>query len=181
MKPGRNDPCPCGSGQKYKKCCGRTIPIEPAPAAAGARTCGACTACCDGWASATIYGHDMSPGKPCVFVRDHQCAIYERRPLSPCRKFVCAWLAPKSPFPEQFRPDRLGVILININWRGRPAYVLVSAGRDPDEELLSWMRKFSTDTARPFFYAQRGENLAFGPTEFQHDMIERLRRGESMW
>jgi hypothetical protein len=20
---GRNDPCPCGSGQKYKKCCGR--------------------------------------------------------------------------------------------------------------------------------------------------------------
>jgi preprotein translocase subunit SecA len=19
---GRNDPCPCGSGQKYKKCCG---------------------------------------------------------------------------------------------------------------------------------------------------------------
>src|SRR5688572_23921414 len=20
-KPGRNDPCPCGSGQKYKKCC----------------------------------------------------------------------------------------------------------------------------------------------------------------
>ena len=22
-KPGRNDPCPCGSGKKYKKCCGR--------------------------------------------------------------------------------------------------------------------------------------------------------------
>ena len=23
VKPGRNDPCPCGSGRKYKKCCGR--------------------------------------------------------------------------------------------------------------------------------------------------------------
>ncbi len=23
MKPGRNDPCPCGSGKKYKKCCGK--------------------------------------------------------------------------------------------------------------------------------------------------------------
>ncbi len=23
QKPGRNDPCPCGSGQKYKKCCGK--------------------------------------------------------------------------------------------------------------------------------------------------------------
>jgi preprotein translocase subunit SecA len=22
-KVGRNDPCPCGSGRKYKKCCGR--------------------------------------------------------------------------------------------------------------------------------------------------------------
>ena len=24
QKVGRNDPCPCGSGKKYKKCCGRT-------------------------------------------------------------------------------------------------------------------------------------------------------------
>src|SRR5579883_2882004 len=23
MKPGRNDPCLCGSGRKYKKCCGQ--------------------------------------------------------------------------------------------------------------------------------------------------------------
>ncbi len=22
-KPERNDPCPCGSGKKYKKCCGK--------------------------------------------------------------------------------------------------------------------------------------------------------------
>jgi preprotein translocase subunit SecA len=24
-EPGRNDPCPCGSGKKYKKCCGRSV------------------------------------------------------------------------------------------------------------------------------------------------------------
>ena len=23
VKVGRNDPCPCGSGKKYKECCGR--------------------------------------------------------------------------------------------------------------------------------------------------------------
>ena len=23
--PGRNDPCPCGSGKKYKRCCGRSV------------------------------------------------------------------------------------------------------------------------------------------------------------
>ena len=27
MTPGRNEPCPCGSGKKYKRCCG----LEPAP------------------------------------------------------------------------------------------------------------------------------------------------------
>ena len=25
-KAGRNDPCPCGSGKKYKKCCGKATP-----------------------------------------------------------------------------------------------------------------------------------------------------------
>jgi uncharacterized protein YecA (UPF0149 family) len=24
-KVGRNDPCPCGSGRKYKKCCGSAV------------------------------------------------------------------------------------------------------------------------------------------------------------
>ena len=24
-RPGRNDPCPCGSGKKYKNCCGRNL------------------------------------------------------------------------------------------------------------------------------------------------------------
>ena len=24
-RPGRNDPCPCGSGKKYKKCCGASL------------------------------------------------------------------------------------------------------------------------------------------------------------
>lgn len=24
-EPGRNDPCPCGSGKKYKKCCGKAV------------------------------------------------------------------------------------------------------------------------------------------------------------
>lgn len=25
---GRNDPCPCGSGKKYKKCCGREETVD---------------------------------------------------------------------------------------------------------------------------------------------------------
>ena len=45
MKPGRNDPCPCGSGRKYKSCClGRDAAkavrgrqVAPAPGAIDAR------------------------------------------------------------------------------------------------------------------------------------------------
>jgi hypothetical protein len=28
-EPGRNDPCPCGSGKKYKKCCGSPAVDDP--------------------------------------------------------------------------------------------------------------------------------------------------------
>ncbi len=184
VKAGRNDPCPCGSGQKYKKCCGRVMPIQPiapAAAAAGTRVCGTCTACCDGWAAANIYGHEVAPGKPCPFVQAHRCSIYERRPMNPCQKFECAWLAKDSPFPEHFRPDKLGIILIRVKWRGHLAYVMLSAGRDPDEELLAWMRKFSERTGRPFFYEQQGKKFGFGPPEFQQDMIDKASRGEPMW
>lgn len=36
MSVGRNDPCPCGSGKKYKKCCGAAMPdLGPNPAERG--------------------------------------------------------------------------------------------------------------------------------------------------
>ena len=35
MKAGRNDPCPCGSGKKYKKCClGKNREASATPALA---------------------------------------------------------------------------------------------------------------------------------------------------
>jgi tetratricopeptide (TPR) repeat protein len=35
MKPSRNDPCPCGSGAKYKRCCGAHAPTGPSSGADG--------------------------------------------------------------------------------------------------------------------------------------------------
>ena len=176
MRVARNDPCPCGSGKKYKKCHGAVVSIESAQ-----RTCGSCTACCDGWVEGTIYGHEMKPGVPCHFRGEGCCTIYERRPEEPCRRFICGWLAPKSPFPESFRPDRLGVMIVTTRWRGRPAYILKSAGRDPDEQLLVWMRNFSMDSGAPFFYEQKGERFGFGPAEFQQEMLMKLQSGERLW
>src|SRR5258706_9970887 len=73
-----------------------------------ARQCGTCTACCDGWVAGDIQGHIMKPGTACYFRGDGCCTIYERRPQHPCRDFICGWLQPDSPFPDEFKPDRLG-------------------------------------------------------------------------
>jgi hypothetical protein len=183
MPVGRNDPCPCGSGKKYKKCCGATVPLLPVStsSAGQARHCGTCTVCCGGWLVGTIFGHEMKPGQPCHFRGEGCCAIYERRPVNPCRTFMCGWLQEESPFPDEFKPDRLGVLIVPIRWRGNAAYILRFAGRDPDEGLLQWMHEFSMRTGRPFYYEQRGERFGFGPREFQLEMLEKVERGEPLW
>ena len=40
MKPGRNDPCPCGSGRKYKHCCGLLSAAAQAPSPGGSSDSG---------------------------------------------------------------------------------------------------------------------------------------------
>lgn len=136
--------------------------------------------CCEGPIVATIYGHEMKPGQACHFLGGKRCTIYERRPVV-CRNFVCGWLVEASPFPDDFRPDKLGVLIVRTEWRDRPAYILRSAPRDPDAALLQWMRRFSEQSGRPFFYEQGGEKIGFGPEEFQRDMLLRAQRGDPMW
>jgi len=177
MPVGRNDPCPCGSGRKYKKCHGAVIAIAAAPA----RVCGECTACCDGWVAGVVEGYEMKPGVPCHFRGEGCCTIYERRPKEPCRNFMCGWILPQSPFPEDWRPDKLGVMVIPMRWRGRDAYVLRSAGRDPDDEMVAWMQGLSARTGSPFFYERGGERFGYGPPEFQAEMAARVARGEKLW
>src|SRR3989454_7897045 len=158
MRVGRNDPCPCGSGQKYKKCCGAVIAPQPAR-----RRCGACTACGDGWVAGKIRGPEMKPGQPCHFRGEGCCTIYAQRPVEPCRNFVCGWLMPDSPFPEEFRPDRLGVMAVPAPRGARPALILCSAGGDPDQRPLGGVRGVSSPARGPVFYQQRGARVRFRP------------------
>ena len=123
----------------------------------------------------------MKPGVACHFRGDHACTIYERRPQHPCRDFVCGWLQASSPFPEEWRPDRIGVMVIPMKWRGHTAYVLRSAGRDPDAALIAWMEAFAHRTGAPFFYEIAGERFGFGPEDFQREMLRRIERGDRLW
>jgi hypothetical protein len=123
----------------------------------------------------------MYPGHPCHFRGESGCTIYERRPRSPCKTFVCGYLAANSPFPESFRPDLLKVIIVPVRWRNMPAYILLSAGKDPDEATLEWMRAMTTRTGHPFFYQRGPERFGFGPPEFLREMTERLQRSNKLW
>ena len=123
----------------------------------------------------------MFPGRHCHFLQAGQCTIYEARPQSPCRNFVCGWLQPGSPFPDDFRPDRVRVIVVPMRWHERPAYVLLSAGLDPDDAMLGWMKAFAQRTGAPFYYQRNGERLGYGPPAFQQEMLDKLRRGEKLW
>lgn len=189
MEPKRNDPCPCGSGKKYKKCCGgvqnRSNSTSPNTRLAvmprEERQCGPCTACCDGWLRINIHGYDVRPGRPCPYSIAHSCSIYENRPEDPCRKFVCGWLVRGSPLPEEFRPDKIGVIFVISPWRGVPIYVLTPAGRDPSDDVLRWTKEWSLRVQKPFLYQSGGEWYAFGSPQFQKEVLEKMARGEKLW
>jgi hypothetical protein len=85
-----------------------------------------------------------------------------------------------SPFPESFRPDRLGVIVVVKTWRDHLAYVLVPAGKNPDAALLEWMHEHSLKTGRPFLWNLDGRQRGFGSEEFQTDIREKFARGEPL-
>lgn len=123
----------------------------------------------------------MYPGRHCHFLDAGTCSIYEERPQSPCRDFVCGWLQPDSPFPESFRPDRVRVIVVPIRWRSRPAYVLLSAGADPDDAMIAWMEAFARRTGAPFYYQRDGIRFGYGPVAFQQEMTGKVALGEKLW
>src|SRR5947209_6989455 len=88
--------------------------MNPPPA----RSCGECTACCDGWLQIEVRGHAVRKGSPCPFSTAGRCTIYPDRPQHPCREFVCGWLTASSPLPDWMRPDKSHLILLAANSSG---------------------------------------------------------------
>ena len=188
MKTGRNDPCPCGSGLKYKKCCNkRSIPlvevIPSVPKRKATRLCGGCSKCCEGWVNTSVLGNEINTTQPCPYSSGHNCTIHETRPEDPCRIFFCGWVEVGSRLPEWMQPSICGVIVLTgrSSWRGRPVDVLVSAGRDPNKKLLNWFIQHSKNELRPFIYQAEEMWYGFGPREFQKEIAIKANKGEQLW
>ena len=147
------------------------------------RSCGTCTACCDGWLQITVHEHKIYPGNKCPFSSAGSCQIYKERPHDPCQQFVCGWLLDKSPLPEWMRPDQATLIFLpaNFRWRDLPVDVAVPVGTQPKRKALDWLKTFSADNKRLLIYQIDSEWFAFGPPAFQADISARLRNGERLW
>lgn len=189
IKVGRNDSCPCGSGEKYKRCCGSLIGRLTPPSKSlppvdrPARPCAGCAACCQGWITTQALNHAIHLDHPCPYTDGHGCAIHETRPQEPCRNFFCGWAEADSPLPEWMKPNHCGVITLRgrVRWRGQPVDVLVSAGNDPDEKMIAWFKTQAIQNRRPFIYQQNEQWFGFGPPQFQTEIAAKVERNEPLW
>lgn len=109
------------------------------------RQCGDCTACCEGWHTSNINGHDMFPGRPCHYFSD-KCSIYEFRPQN-CKDYHCAWVMDDTnTLPEWLKPNISGVI---CDWRDwdQGKYLIVREGsKKMSADILSWLYEFGANT-----------------------------------
>jgi len=120
------------------------------------RSCRPCTACCDGWLRANIYGAEVGPGHPCPHSTKSGCDIYERRPDQPCRTFECAWVARGSLLPDWLRPDECGaIILLNADWKGEDVIKAIPVGVTIPDRTLHWLKSYAQAAGRSLIFSQR--------------------------
>ncbi len=103
-----------------------------------ARNCDDCTKCCEGWLWGEAYGHKFWPGRPCHYVSKCGCSIYENRPDSPCKSFMCEWLM-NTDIPEWMKPDDAKVIVRKITEKDIEYLEFTEAGSRLDVTVLSWI------------------------------------------
>ena len=102
------------------------------------RTCDGCIKCCEGWLWGEAHGHKFWPGRPCHFMSDKGCSIYEKRPYEPCKSFKCEWLVNES-IPEWMKPDLINAIIYIREEQGKTFWEITEAGSKLDTKVLSWL------------------------------------------
>lgn len=131
------------------------------------RTCGECTKCCEGWLTASVNGHMMSPGKPCYFLSQGRCSDYNNRPEDPCKVYSCAWLTDAS-FPSWFKPSLSNVIISKKTPvdKNLTYYEVVEAGAKIDSTVLNWIIRWAIATSTNLIYSVDGKAYTLGSAEF---------------
>jgi hypothetical protein len=72
------------------------------------RSCGSCTACCEGHLYGNAYGNIQTRGTPCRFLHTTGCTIYITKPEF-CTRFQCLWL--QGLLDDSMRPSECGLLV----------------------------------------------------------------------
>jgi hypothetical protein len=131
------------------------------------RKCDECTACCEGWLTANIHGHEMRPGVKCHFL-GKTCSIYPNRPENPCKQFKCEWLADENNgIPEWIKPSQSGIIITTKSWgNNRYYWFVVECGKKIESDVLHWLILYCEKNLIPLEYQVNGNFYRRGPKEF---------------
>lgn len=132
------------------------------------RTCGTCTECCQGWLWGESHGHNFYPGKPCHFVCETGCTIYNDRPHDPCKTFNCVWLI-DTEFPEWMKPSLSKIIMRPLRWgdNNENFYLEVTeCGQTISAKVLNWLFYYHLNRKLPMKIQIEGGWNYYGPKEF---------------
>lgn len=136
------------------------------------RACGECTECCQGWLWGEAHGKSFYAGRPCHFVSEYGCSIYNDRPENPCKTFECSWLDDTvNTFPEWMRPDKCRVLLQPLTTKGGIKYIAANeCGEKIDSVVLNWLVLYAlSGAANISIQVDRGWSH-YGSSEFTKEM-----------
>lgn len=129
------------------------------------RACGDCSRCCEGWLTASVFGHSLEPGRPCFFL-EKNCSIYAQRPIEPCKNYRCAWLG-EDVFPMWMRPNLSNLIISQkLDGPTQLCYYVVDPAGDHDPRALAWIKRWATETEANVEYRVEGEIRRQGAPAF---------------
>lgn len=138
-----------------------------------ARSCGSCTACCEGWLDGVAHDRHFWPGRPCHFVTNKGCSIYKDRPDNPCKTFNCAWLVDNK-IPEWLKPNQSKVIIVRREKQGISYLSVSEAGSKMPVEVLSWLFiEYAKGNIENMMYQIHGYWNFVGTKEFSDVMLKR--------
>ena len=111
------------------------------------RPCGDCYACCDGNLVATIHSNKMGADKPCVFLVEKKCSVYEDRPQV-CHDYQCGWS--QGLLSEEMKPT-ISNVMISVEKDGSKQFLRVIELSDNVEDKVYTEIKEFTDKHDTYF------------------------------
>lgn len=108
------------------------------------RECGDCTACCNGTLIGEAHGHKFGYGKPCIYLSQQGCSIYEDRPEG-CKKYQCAWT--QHLFPDWMQPNKCGAMISVEQENGGQFLKVTELRENVDEAVYEEINRFCKENS----------------------------------